>query len=102
MTSPPAVALGREENKPASQQSKLFRLNTLTAGTFQGKWFSLVLTVKLLFGKCRKKKPLSSEQQRKLSEKLNFYIAVGAGTFSTLIKKVAPKAKCYKESKCFH
>lgn len=53
MTSPPAVALGQEENKTASQQSKLFRLKKLTAGTFQGKRFSLVLTVKLLFDECR-------------------------------------------------
>lgn len=48
MTSPPAVALRQEENRTASQQSKLFILNKLTAGTFQAKGFSLVLTVELL------------------------------------------------------
>lgn len=54
MTSPPAVALGQEENKTVSQQSKLFRLKKQTAGTFQGKGSSIffLLTVKLLFDDC--------------------------------------------------
>lgn len=47
--SPPAGALGREENKPASQQSEPFRPDEPSAGIFPRKRSPTVVTVRLLF-----------------------------------------------------